>query len=209
LVRLGRHLERAHYPATIHFVAAPLDRSRRLNEPSRIAQSTHHQNCGRHGAVARVFSSARRWDRWKDRVGARPMSDIEINPGIITSRCLRGAPSRHQPHDATDQSGERSRIGNGSPGARESHSRTIGTSRPHRAQLLAAPIVPRGSAGRMQLLTDDVCIELLMSGSPGIFAELSDWARPPGVLMGRDARLTRTATFRRQGRSPLLNATLR
>jgi hypothetical protein len=36
---------------------------------------------------------------------------------------------------------------------------------------LVAPIVPRGSPGRMQLLTDDVCVELLMPGSAGIFAE--------------------------------------
>ena len=53
-----------------------------------------------------------------------------------------------------------------------------------------------GSAGRMQLLTDRVCIELLMPGLPAFRPSFRIWRCLLAVLMGRDARWTRLATFR-------------
>jgi hypothetical protein len=89
------------------------------------------------------------------------MSDNEINSGVSTSCCSEGPPSGHQPHDPTDQNGRRSWIGHGSPGARKSHSRAIGTPRSSTSSRFDRS---GGNPARMQLLTDGVCIELLIPG---------------------------------------------
>jgi len=124
------------------------------------------------------------------------MSISGIKPGIGASRCSRGAPSGHQPHDFADQSGRRPRIGHGSPGGEgisfpsDPGDRYPTGSTPSRFDRSA------GSAGRMQLLTDRVCIELLMPGLSAFRPSFRIWRCLLAVLMGRNARWTRLATFR-------------
>jgi hypothetical protein len=67
----------------------------------------------------------------------------------------------------------------------------------------------RGGSGWMQLLTDDVCIELLMWGSPGIFAQAFGLGATSWRIDGTRCAIDANGHFRRQGRIPFLNATLR